>query len=372
MARVLNNFTAWPDNAMELSTDRVIEMYKEGFAGAFQDPEESDKLNQSIVDAGGEVDGEAVATRFGFAGEGDGALVILFPSVYKAYGKRALTRPGQKTGDCVSMAGRDVGLYTICLEWDAGLPDEVSGKPEAPPQVSEVALQNGVFANEGIYKSRGHNGQGMACSEGVRWVTTEGGIILRADYSQQGGVDLEQYNVQFEVSGRSGTPEWLDKVGRVHPIRDVTRPRGHEAARDFIARGKPIWVCSGYGFSDVRNEDGYSRRQGSWSHSWHIIGYDDRRSTITKYGFPLALFGHRWAVWNSGPRTIRDSVELVPSVEKQQWTDLGLVDPSNGLILIPEGYAWIDARLLDNCDLYAVGGAAGWETSALPEYLGGF
>lgn len=368
MARVLNGFIAWPDSAMDLGTEKVIEMYEEGFAGAFQDPDVSEELDEQIARDGGNPDGEQVAMDFGFAGEGSGKLTILFPAVVQCYGLESLTKPGQKTGDCVSMAGRDMGLYLICLESLAGLADERTGQIEQPPAVSDTARRNGVFANEGIYIARGHNGQGMSCSQGARWVVSEGGIIIRDNYPE---ADLEEYNVSFETRGKSGSPEWLDKIGQMHPVHDMTRPKGHEAARDFIARGKPIWNCSGLGFSKKRDANGHSEVSGSWAHSWHTIGYDDRPETIKAYGKPQALSGHRWAIWNSGGRRILNSASLVPADMRELWKQLGIVDQASGDILIPEGYWWHDAALLNKNDMYAGSGANGW-ASAAPNLNPGF
>lgn len=369
MGMVLGSgFSAWPDTAQMLTEEQVITMYHEGFAGAFQDPEASDQLDDEIRARGGIVEGEDVAMQYGFADQGVGKLVIHYPSVVKYYSLRALTRPGQKTGDCVSKAGRDCSLFLICLEADAGLPDEVSGLIEAPPVVSELALRNGVFINEGIYLHRGHNRQGMACSQGVRWISGVGGVAVRQKFPQ---VDLESYNVQFELRGSGGSPQWLNELARKHVIRDVTRPRGWEAARDFVSRGKPLWVCSGLGFSKVRDANGFSKRSGSWAHSWHVVGFDDREVTRRKYGFPLALVGHRWAAWNTGGREILESAGMVPIELREAWQAAGLLAPS-GNILIPEGYWWIDARLLNSCELYATSGATGWAVSSLPDYLGGW
>lgn len=361
-------FQAWPDTqGVELSTERVIEMYHEGYAGAFQDPEIMAEVDEEIVNRGGTPDGNAIASQYNFMEDGAGKLSILYPAVVRNYGLRALTKPGQKTGDCVSMGGRDVCLYTICLEADSGVPDEKTGKVEAVPQVSDLARDNGVFGNEGIYKNRGHNGQGMSCSQGVKWVMTTGGIFVRQKFEQ---VDLESYNVNFELSGKQGSPDWLNKIANQHVIRDVTRPEGEEAARDFINRGKPLWACSGLGWSNRRDEYGFSKNTDAWSHSWHVIGYDDRASIKKRRGFPLALIGHRWAIWNSGGREIEDSASLVPTELVDAWKALGLI-AANGNLLIPEGYWWADARLLRKADLWATSGAGGWATNTLPDYLGG-
>ena len=369
MGRVLGpGFQAWPDTSgVELSTERVVEMYHEGFAGAFQDPEIHEEVGEIIVAQGGNPDGNAVASEYNFMENGAGKLSLLYPSVVKNYSFRALTKPGQKTGDCVSMGGRDVCLHLVCLEADAGIPDEKSGLIEGVPKVSDLARDNGVFGNEGIYLHRGHNGQGMSCSQGVKWVMTKGGIYVRQKFDK---ADLESYNVQFEIRGGSGSPEWLDDVANDHQIRDVTRPQGEEAARDFISRGKPLWACSGLGWANRRDANGYAKQSGGWSHSWHVVGYDDRPEIKSEYGFPLALIGHRWAVWNSGGREIYKSAGLIGAEHLEMWKAAGLIADS-GNILIPEGYWWADARLLRKADLTAVSGASGWKTDTLPDYLGG-
>ena len=343
MVRIKPNWgTWWPDDATHLEASDVIGMYKQGFVGAFQDPEAKERLDDHIRSMGDDPDGGNVAHRYGFTESGAGKLTLLFPAVTKFYGYEALSKPAQGTGDCVSMAGRDVSLYLVCVDALSGTPDEETGRVEDVPQVSETARNNGVFANEGIYLHRGHNGQGMSCDQGLHWIMTAGGVVIRQKYDQ---ANLEAYNVNFELRGSSGSPSWLNEIGKKHQVRKATRPQTHEQARDYLAIGCPLWICSDLGFSDVRDANGYSRRSGSWAHSWHIVGYDDRPWTRETYGFPLALFGHRWGRWNSGPRRIHG-------------TDID----------IPEGYAWIDARLLNQCWMAAVNSVNGWPKRDLPDY----
>lgn len=484
MVRIKPNWgTWWPDDATHLEASDVIGMYKQGFVGAFQDPEAKERLDDHIRSMGDDPDGGNVAHRYGFTESGAGKLTLLFPAVTKFYGYEALSKPAQGTGDCkephspvvmadgsekriadiavgeevlsanriarkvtrtikkpytgrmvrvkasgvdrstsatpdhqfwahrnrngqlgsrewipiadlhegdaiympcledgrpsviesvtnegtdgyvyclevdqdasfisdgyavhncVSMAGRDVSLYLVCVDALSGTPDEETGRVEDVPQVSETARNNGVFCNEGIYLHRGHNGQGMSCDQGLEWIMRVGGVVPRMKYPQ---ANLESYNVNFELRGSAGSPDWLDEVGKKHQVRKATRPQTHEQARDYLAIGCPIWTCSSLGFSDVRDANGYSRRSGSWAHSWHVCGYDDRPWTRQAYGFPLALFGHRWGTWNSGPRRIKDTN-----------------------IDIPNGYAWIDARLLNQCWMAAVNSVNGWPKRNLPDY----
>jgi hypothetical protein len=329
----------WPDDAQGLAIDKVIELYEGGFAGGFLDLDAQEMLDELLKNRfGSYAEGDSLVHGERYADSGKGQLTLLFPAVTNYYGHEALTFPGQETGDCVSMGGRDASLFLCCIDAASNTPDEASGKVEQPPTVSEVARRNGVFANEGIYLNRGHNGQGMSCDQGLNWVMTKGGVVVRADYSSNGGINLEKYNVGFEVKGSRGSPEWLNSIGKTHQIRSASRLKGHEAIRDGMFATKcPVWNCSSLGFARTRDDNGFAKRSGGWSHSWHTIGYDDRPWTYERYGFPLALSGHRWGKWNSGGRRV-------------YGTNLD----------IPEGYWWHDARLLDQNWTVLVNSLSGW------------
>ncbi len=342
--RILRGMKWWPQQERALTSNQVIRMYNEGYAGAFEDDEAREQLDdtlrrtQKFASADQLVHTMKLPGGQSYADSGKGKLTLLFPTVVECYGYRALTRPAQKTGDCVSMMGRDTGLFSCCIDVVSKTPDEKSGKVEALPEASELAIINGVFANEPGYKSRGSNGQGMNCDQIVNWGMTKGGLVVRKDYSASGGVNLESYNVNWEISGRSGSPEWVATEGKQHQIRGIARPKSFEEARDIMSATKAILgTCSSLGFSSSRNEDGFMQRSGSWGHSWHIAGWDSRQSTIDKYGCELALFGHRWAAWNSGPRAIRDSKEYFAPEYRERARSLGMLD-ANGSVLIPEGY----------------------------------
>jgi hypothetical protein len=364
--RILKGMRWWPKNHKVLTTQEVVKMYNEGYAGAFEDDEAREELDECINTTQKFKSADSLIETLNYAESGKDKLTLLFPAVVECFGYRALTRPGQKTGDCVSKMGRDTGLFSCCIDVVSKTPDEVSGKVEALPQVSDIAISNGVFANEGIYKNRGHNGQGMNCDQSVHWMMTKGGLVVRKDYTAQGGVNLESYNVNWSMSGRSGSPEWINEEGKKHQIRGIVRPKNFEQARDIMATTKAILgTCSSLGFSSKRDENGFSQRSGSWGHSWHIAGWDSRKSTIAKYGDELALFGHRWAAWNSGPRAIRDSREYFAPEYRDRARSLGMLD-TNGNVLIPEGYCWIKASLLNQCWMAMFTSVSGWPSRELP------
>jgi hypothetical protein len=339
--RIKRGMKFWPKQEQPLTTTKVVEMYGQGFAGAYEDDDSRDELEEVLSRTSKFKNADDLVHSQNYAEKGRGELTLLFPAVTDLFGYEALTWPGQKTGDCVSMMGRDAGLFTTCIDVKSGTPDEVTGMVEGLPEVSDIARRNGVFANEPGYKYRGHNGQGMNCDQIAKWHMTVGGVIVRKKYPE---VDLESYNVQFSLKGSSGVPDWLKEEGKKHQIRSGLRVKSHEEVRDLMAVTKAyIGTCSSLGFSSQRDANGFSQRKGSWGHSWHIAGYDDRPWAHQTYGHALALFGHRWAKWNKGPRRIHGTT-----------------------IDIPEGYCWIDARLLNQCWLMAFNSVTGWPAKTLP------
>jgi hypothetical protein len=154
-------------------------------------------------------------------------------------------------------------------------------------------------ATEGIYGSRGHGGQGMSCSGAARWVHQKGGVLLRKDY---GFVDLSKYNGSLGAGwGRRGVPSDVTKEGAKHQVKTISNIRSVEEARDAIANGYAISVCSGYGFSSRRDKHGIARKSGSWSHAMAWVAMDDSREI---YNETLFLVQNSWGQWNGGPKRL--------------------------------------------------------------------
>ncbi len=319
-------YRAWPNQDAPVATSRIIELYKTGFAGTQYDPEATEELYSSQPFP----DGEQAAYDFGLVGSGKGKLSIPFLAAYKHWPK-CWPCPGQETGDCVSHAGKNAAIVLIGAECEFGNPDETTGVVEDWPVVTAEAEEQGVVACEPIYGYRGHSGQGASCSRLIQYTCKVGGIHMRQPYPEL-SLDLTRYQVRLGMNwGGRGTPEPVNAEGRKHQIRTASDCQNFEICRDFVANGYPIWACSSLGWSSSRDANGYSRQSGSWSHSWNIVGFDDRPETVSKYGFPLALYIHDWGKWNSGGRRILG-------------TDID----------IPEGCMWIDARLLNRCECAAM------------------
>lgn len=341
--RVPLGMREWPDRMHSLQPHDVVDMYDRGFAGAIHDAEARDDLFNSVDFP----DGDDACYKFGIVGTGEGKLSIPFMHAVEHY-PNAIPSPNQTTGDCVSHAGKNCGLGELGVE-AALMMLSGDGHTFGFPEVSAEAQLNGVVASENLYGMRGHTGQGASCEVLQKYATTTGGIMLRQNYPDL-SVDLTKYDAQIGINwGGRGTPDAVNKVANQHAFATATDATNWEVARDLSNNGYMLWVCSGFSFSDVRDANGFSpQTPKGWGHSWVIGGIDDRPETKAKYGFPLAWFIHDWYKWNSGGTLILG-------------TNLN----------IPEGTMWINATLLDKCDVTGMSKLNGFPRRNLPSWSWG-
>jgi hypothetical protein len=151
-------------------------------------------------------------------------------------------------------------------------------------------------ATEGIYGSRGHGGEGMTCSGAAKFVHQSGGILLRKKY---GEYDLSEYSAIGGKWGRSGVPKDLVQVANKNKVKTISLINTIEQARDALANGYSISVCSGSGFSSRRDQYGIASRSGGWNHAMSWIAMDD---THEIYKETLFLVQNSWGIWNGGPK----------------------------------------------------------------------
>jgi hypothetical protein len=152
-------------------------------------------------------------------------------------------------------------------------------------------------ATEAIYGVRGHTGEGMTCSRAARFLNQDGGILLRKKYDNY---DLSKYNGKLGDSwGRTGTPRELVEVAKQNQVKTVSLIKSVQEAKDAIANGYCLAVCSMYGFSSTRDKNGIAIRNGQWSHAMSWIGVDDTKERLNE---TLFLIQNSWGVWNSGPK----------------------------------------------------------------------
>jgi len=154
-------------------------------------------------------------------------------------------------------------------------------------------------ATEGIYGSRGYGGQGMSGNQAARFVSTQGGILLRRNYD---GIDLSVYDSKKGTRwGTAGVPRALLEAGKLNVVETVSLIRTIEEARDALYNGYGIAVCSNYGFNSTRDKNGMARKQGSWNHCMAWIASDDTHDILNE---TLFLVQNSWGVWNGGPKRL--------------------------------------------------------------------
>jgi hypothetical protein len=252
----------------------LLKAYKEGFVGSYCDPKDLDKLL-----------GELPHPLFGAAaydlsGSGKGKLALPFKNLLK-FDAGFGPSERQVVGDCVSHATRNAIDVTRSCEIINGEREEFIARG----------------ATEGIYGSRGHGGEGMTCSGAARFVNKTGGLLIRQKY---GSIDLSTYQGRLAASwGRGGTPEALVQAAKKHQVKTISLINTVEQARDALANGYSISVCSSSGFSSRRDQYGIASRSGSWAHAMAWIAMDDTQEV---YKETLFLVQNSWGTWNNGPK----------------------------------------------------------------------
>ena len=321
----------------------VIRQYEAGYAGALWSQSAHEKLLAEVAIP----DGQTVCEMFGYANTASGELVVPFVHVLNAY-PGCLPGGGQVEGDCVSWSQRNANLLTLVCESVAGLPDEVTGKTEECPVVSDEARKFGVLSTEAIYYFRSTKpGHGWFCAEAAAVSRTKAGCVIRQKY---GELDLEQYSGQtVNAFNRTSVPPELADLFDDHPVRQATEVRSFEALRDLLARGFGVTSCGSEGFAKTRDEHGVCKRSGSWAHAMAYVGVDDRKWAHETYGGPLVLLQNSWNEYLTGPRNIHG-------------TELE----------IPRGSFWAKWSDVSKRQMYAMGGATGWARRKLPDYSPGW
>ena len=261
---------------MDFSTPRkILNLYREGFVGSICDPEDMAVLMGELPMP---VFGAAAYNLFG---DGEGKVSLPFKSLLK-FDPGFGPLEGQTTGDCVSHSTRNAIDITRAVGID------IKGD-------SEEFVTRG--ATEGIYQSRGHYQQGMSCTGAARYVNQTGGILLRKDY---GSIDLSTYNSSLGARHKIPNSIYKDEASK-HQVKTISNIRTVEEARDALANGYSLSVCSGYGFSSVRDKNGVAKRSKGWSHAMAWIACDDSQEV---YNETLFLVQNSWGKWNSGPKRL--------------------------------------------------------------------
>jgi hypothetical protein len=166
----------------------------------------------------------------------------------------------------------------------------------------------------------------------------ENGTLLRNVYGQY---DLTKYSGQrIKEWGYNKFPYELEPIADEHPIQTTALVTSYEEARDAIANGYPVVVCSNQGFASKRDSEGFARAQGRWAHAMVFASVDD------EYKRPGLLCVNSWGEhWIDGPKRHNQ----------------------------PEGSFWVDAddadRMLKQQDSYAISNFKGYPAQEINNNL---
>ena len=259
---------------MQFNSPRdLLNAYRDGFQGSVCNPEETAELLAKLKTP------LFGATAYRLYGSGEGKLSLPFKSLLK-FDPNFGPSERQTTGDCVAHSTRNAVDITRAVEID------INKEPES---------FEARGANEAIYQSRGHRGQGMTCSSAAKYVHSKGGVLIRKDY---GKVDLSKYN--SDLGARHKIPSSIYTTeAKTHQVKTISLITTVQEARDALSNGYAISVCSGYGFSSRRDNKGIAKRSSGWNHAMAWIACDD---TYKRFKETLFLVQNSWGKWNSGPR----------------------------------------------------------------------
>jgi hypothetical protein len=254
----------------KLSPQDLYNNYRKGFSGCLWEPHIYEELIENSKYAYFKDGAKKIKNS------GKGKLSTPYKSLLK-FDKKAFDER-QTTGDCVSHATRNACDISRAVEIDLH-------------KHRKGWIARG--ATEAIYGARGHSGQGMSCARAATFVTQTGGILVRKNYP--GVADFSKYNGNLGAGwGGRGLPDKVIDLANDHQIKTASLIRTIEEARDAIANGYSISVCSNVGFSNKRDKKGIAKRSGSWAHAMAWIACDDTGNE------PLFLVQNSWGKWNDG------------------------------------------------------------------------
>jgi hypothetical protein len=258
---------------------------------------------------------------------GKGKVVLLHKALTSVIGGKFPIH-SQAIGDCVSH-GWGLGVDVLkAVQIVAGAREIWTGET-----ATEI-----IYGGSRVEVGGGRlgNGDGSIGAWAAKAVSETIGTLVRGKY---GSIDLTTYSgstAKRMGSPRGGVPDELEPKAREHPVKTVSLVRTYEEARDAIANGYPVPVCSNRGFSSRRDEKGFARPSGSWAHCMLMCSVDDEDAR------PGVLIVNSWGEnWISGPKR-HDQ---------------------------PEGSFWCDAsvadRMLSEQDSFAMSGFVGFPAQDL-------
>ena len=297
-------------------------------------------------------------------GTGKGRVVLLYKFLESILG-HPFAPYSQAIGDCVSMGfGRGIDILTAIQIVMRNAPQKWRG--EAATEI----IYGGSRVESG--SKYGHNfvGDGSLGVLGADFVKNWG-VLLRKPYL--GKYDFTTYSgAKARKFGRTGVPDALEPLCKLHPVGYTALVNSWEEARDCIANGFPVVLCSGQGFrtNSGRDRDGFLTPGGRWMHAMLLAGVDD------KFSRPGGLIINSWGCYCEQTEILTDQgwkffkdlnkTEKVATLD-QKTHELQYETPTQYHRYPYNGHLWnfnsrdIDFTVTPNHDLYIRRQKKDWE-----------
>lgn len=330
-----------------MTTPDIVKQYESGLQGFVPDEAADRSFAEYLSEHGGYANAGDAIDDYGLFGAGEGKLSLPFLAAMNYY-PGCLPGGFQKRGSCVAWSTRNAALVSYCAYIAYGKNDERF----VLPQVSPLAIENGVASTEGVYWFRGKASDGWQCSSAAQVAIENCGLLIRQRYDEV-GLDLTQYDVNLEGRwGLARPPEAVQEICRQHLCSSATVAKGWEQVRDMLANGYALSTCGMEAFTGERDAYGVCQRDHgkSWAHAMAAIAADDRREIVERYGCGLVLIQNSWpASYLRGPNIIIGTSFRIPA--SAFWAK------------------WDDVK---NRYFVALGPSKGWPANKLPDWgLGG-
>lgn len=320
----------------------IVDLYESGFKGFVPDARADAELLDHIRSVGGYAFAGDAIDDYRLRDAGKDSLSLPYLAALDMY-PHCLPGGAQGRGSCVAWSTRNAALISYCSQLRYG----DNAEKFAPPKVSAEAVDNGVFATEGIYWFRRHGRDGWQCSAAAQVATTECGLLERKPYPHL-DLDLTRYSARTE--GRWGStlpPSDVSDECAKHLCGDSTVCRSWEDVRSMIASGFGVSTCGGESFSKSPDPEwGVCKRtpQG-WAHAMALIGQDSRPATVAKWNGPLVAVQNSWGNYLSRRAVVHGTSHM-----------------------LPVGAFWARWDDFKNRYFVALGPAKGWAAARMPNW----
>ena len=178
--------------------------------------------------------------------------------------------------DCVSIGYAKALSIVLALDTNRGLYENYLG------EISSEAIHLGARNVIGRHCIKQYGWTGAMGAWAVEWIR-EYGVVVRDIFhvvnSKGVGVKLNwgfyQPNQDYD-SLNDETILWEVQKNRIKPVKETALVQNYEMARDALANGFPVLICSDIEFGSFLDEDGFISfpSKGS-SHCYCCVGFND-------------------------------------------------------------------------------------------------